>query len=77
MSRSCGHMLGGGTWAVYDDTPIETQVATSEGMVSILLGEDEQVRLDFLDPDALDRFVRAAKEARRLLRAIEQCPRQS
>ena len=76
MSRCCGHLLGGGTWLLYDETPIEAQVTPSDGMVSIVLGDQAQVRLDFLDPDPLDRLVRAAKQARRLFRAIEHCPRE-
>jgi hypothetical protein len=75
MSRDCGHLLGGGTWLLYDETPIKAEVTKSEGMVSLLLGQDEQLRLDFLDADPLDRLVCAAIEARRLFGEIEHYPR--
>jgi hypothetical protein len=65
MSRCCDHLLESATYGLYDETPIKVHVSVEEGMVALLLGPYEQLRLEFMDPDPLDRFVRAAKEARR------------
>jgi hypothetical protein len=77
MSYCCGHVLGSATYGLYNETPIKAHATADQGMVSLILGQQEQLRLDFMDPDPLHRFVAAAKEARRLFRATDHCPRES
>ena len=55
---------------LHDGVPIVWSIDQCEQMSSIVLGDqaEEQLRLDFFSLEALDRFVTAAKEARRRLR---------
>jgi hypothetical protein len=55
---------------IYDGVPVTWSIDQCEQMSSILLGDvdAEELRLDFFSLEALDRFVTAAKQARRRLR---------
>jgi hypothetical protein len=54
---------------IYDGVPITWSIDQCEQMSSIVLGDlaTEELRLDFFSLEALDRFVIAAKQARRRL----------
>jgi hypothetical protein len=57
-------------FGIYDGVPVTWSIDQCEQMSSIVLGDvdAEVLRLDFFSLEALDRFVIAAKQARRRLR---------
>jgi hypothetical protein len=72
MRRRRPPLIASSTWLLYPETPIKPDLTELEGMVSIIVGPHEELQLDFFDLEPLDRIVRAAKQARRWLRDIEQ-----
>jgi hypothetical protein len=64
-------------WALYPVTPVKAHLTLDEDMVSIMIGPCQELQLDFLDLEPLDRIVSAAKQARRWLRDIDRLRRES
>ena len=59
-------------WCLYPATPIRPHLTRNENLVSIMVGPNQELQLDFFDLEPLDRIVSAAKQARRWLRDIDQ-----